>query len=163
AARPGGGLPRRGQRRRRLGDARPPLGRPDAGPRARGRGVDAAQLVSIGAAAVPGPRPRPHRLRGRLSLSPPDARRRPARRPPRARAAAPPARPHRPRRHSAPLPPPQTPPPAAAPPLLPIPPNAEDRARRAFAAAGLPGGAPLVLLAPGAAFGPTKQWPAKRF
>ena len=49
------------------------------------------------------------------------------------------------------------------PPLLPIPPNAEDRARRAFAAAGLPGGAPLVLLAPGAAFGPTKQWPAKRF
>jgi heptosyltransferase-2 len=49
------------------------------------------------------------------------------------------------------------------PPLLPIPPAAEDTARRAFAAAGLPGGAPLVLLAPGAAFGPTKQWPAERF
>jgi heptosyltransferase-2 len=49
------------------------------------------------------------------------------------------------------------------PPLLPIPPAAQDTARRAFAAAGLPGGAPLVLLAPGAAFGPTKQWPAERF
>ncbi len=49
------------------------------------------------------------------------------------------------------------------PPRLPIPPTAEDTARRAFAAAGLPGGAPLVLLAPGAAFGPTKQWPAERF
>ena len=49
------------------------------------------------------------------------------------------------------------------PPLLPIPPAAEDTARRAFAAAGLSGGAPLVLLAPGAAFGPTKQWPTERF
>jgi lipopolysaccharide heptosyltransferase II len=49
------------------------------------------------------------------------------------------------------------------PPRLPIPPMADDRARRAFAAAGLPGGGPLVLLAPGAAFGPTKQWPVDRF
>lgn len=49
------------------------------------------------------------------------------------------------------------------PPRLPVPATAEDRARRALAAAGLPGGAPLVLLAPGAAFGPTKQWPAAHF
>jgi heptosyltransferase-2 len=54
-------------------------------------------------------------------------------------------------------------PPDTDPPLLPIPPNSDDRARRAFAAAGLPGGAPLALLAPGAAFGPTKQWPVERF
>ncbi|MGH9398723.1 MAG: glycosyltransferase family 9 protein, partial [Thermoanaerobaculia bacterium] len=49
------------------------------------------------------------------------------------------------------------------PPRLPIPFNALDRARRSIAAAGLPGGAPLALLAPSAAFGPTKQWPADRF
>ncbi len=54
-------------------------------------------------------------------------------------------------------------PPDLGPPRLAIPPNAEDRARRSIAAAGLPGGAPLALLAPGAAFGPTKRWPASRF
>lgn len=53
--------------------------------------------------------------------------------------------------------------PDTGPPRLPIPPHAGDRARRAFASAGLPGGAPLVLLAPGAAFGQTKRWPAERF
>jgi len=54
-------------------------------------------------------------------------------------------------------------PPDTGPPHLPIPPNAAERARRAIAAAGLPGGAPLVLLAPGAASGSIKRWPASRF
>jgi heptosyltransferase-2 len=54
-------------------------------------------------------------------------------------------------------------PPDTDPPSLPIPPNAAERARRAVAAAGLPGGAPLVLLAPGAASGSIKRWPAQQF
>lgn len=36
-------------------------------------------------------------------------------------------------------------------------------ARRALAAAGLDGEAPLALLAPGASYGPAKLWPAERF
>ena len=54
-------------------------------------------------------------------------------------------------------------PPDRQPPGLPIPPHAADRARRSIAAAGLPGGAPLVLLAPGAASGSLKRWAASRF
>jgi heptosyltransferase-2 len=54
-------------------------------------------------------------------------------------------------------------PPDMEPPRLPIPGNAAERARRAIAAAGLPGGAPLVLLAPAAASGSIKKWPASRF
>lgn len=54
-------------------------------------------------------------------------------------------------------------PPDPDPPRLPIPQNALDRARRSIAAAGLPGAGPLALLAPSAAFGPTKQWPPGRF
>ena len=54
-------------------------------------------------------------------------------------------------------------PPDTEPPRLPIPPNAAERARRSIAAAGLPGGAPLVLLAPSAASDSLKKWPASRF
>lgn len=50
-----------------------------------------------------------------------------------------------------------------APPRLAIPPESAERAREALARAGLPPDGPLVLLAPGAAFGWTKRWPADRF
>jgi heptosyltransferase-2 len=39
----------------------------------------------------------------------------------------------------------------------------EQAARRALAAAGVPGDEPLALLAPGASYGPAKLWPAERF
>jgi heptosyltransferase-2 len=42
-------------------------------------------------------------------------------------------------------------------------PQARGRADAALAAAGIPTDAPLVLLAPGAAFGWTKRWPPERF
>ncbi len=49
------------------------------------------------------------------------------------------------------------------PPRLPLSAESTGRAREAFARAGLPADRPLVLLAPGAAFGWTKRWPAERF
>lgn len=48
-------------------------------------------------------------------------------------------------------------------PRLPVPPETADIAAFAVARAGLPPNRPLVLLAPGAAFGWTKRWPAERF
>jgi heptosyltransferase-2 len=48
-------------------------------------------------------------------------------------------------------------------PRLPISDEGATRAGRALAAAGLESGRPLALLAPGAAFGWTKRWPAERF
>jgi len=53
--------------------------------------------------------------------------------------------------------------PDLAPPRLPVPPEAADMAAFALARAGLPPNRPLVLLAPGAAFGWTKRWPAEQF
>jgi heptosyltransferase-2 len=53
--------------------------------------------------------------------------------------------------------------PDAAAPRLPIPEAAARRADAALAAAGLPSGNGLVLLAPGSAALPTKRWPAQRF
>jgi heptosyltransferase-2 len=49
------------------------------------------------------------------------------------------------------------------PPRLPVSAAAQERADRALARAGLGDRSPLVLLAPGAAFGWTKRWPADRF
>ena len=49
------------------------------------------------------------------------------------------------------------------PPRLTVPPAAQRRATQALAEAGIPPGLPLVLFAPGAAFGWTKRWPAERF
>ena len=49
------------------------------------------------------------------------------------------------------------------PPRLPLSAEAADVAALALARAGLPPNRPLVLLAPGAAFGWTKRWPAERF
>ncbi|HVE66333.1 MAG TPA: lipopolysaccharide heptosyltransferase II [Thermoanaerobaculia bacterium] len=53
--------------------------------------------------------------------------------------------------------------PDLAPPRLTVPSGAADAAAFALARAGLPPNRPLVLLAPGAAFGWTKRWPAERF
>jgi heptosyltransferase-2 len=53
--------------------------------------------------------------------------------------------------------------PDAGVPSLPIPEAAARRAAEALAAAGLPSGNGLVLLAPGSAAAPTKRWPAQRF
>lgn len=53
--------------------------------------------------------------------------------------------------------------PDVAPPRLPVPPESADAAAFALARAGLPPNRPLVLLAPGAAFGWTKRWPAESF
>lgn len=53
--------------------------------------------------------------------------------------------------------------PDLAPPRLPVPAESADIAAFALARAGLPPNRPLVLLAPGAAFGWTKRWPAERF
>jgi heptosyltransferase-2 len=39
----------------------------------------------------------------------------------------------------------------------------QDEAARALAAAGVQEGEPLVVLAPGASFGPSKQWPPEHF
>jgi len=49
------------------------------------------------------------------------------------------------------------------PPRLPIPDRAAERAQQALERAGLSRTGSLVLLAPGAAFGWTKRWPAERF
>ncbi|MEO8347507.1 MAG: lipopolysaccharide heptosyltransferase II [Acidobacteriota bacterium] len=49
------------------------------------------------------------------------------------------------------------------PPRLPLSAESAARAQEALARAGLPTDRPLVLLAPGAAFGWTKRWPAERF
>lgn len=48
-------------------------------------------------------------------------------------------------------------------PKLPIPPEPSNRAAAALAAAGIRDGLPLALLAPGAAFGWTKRWPAESY
>jgi heptosyltransferase II len=53
--------------------------------------------------------------------------------------------------------------PDLAAPRLPVPLESADAAAFALARAGLPPNRPLVLLAPGAAFGWTKRWPAERF
>lgn len=53
--------------------------------------------------------------------------------------------------------------PDEAPPRLEVPPASAERAGNALARAGLKPDGPLVLLAPGAAFGWTKRWPADRF
>ncbi|HZI65361.1 MAG TPA: lipopolysaccharide heptosyltransferase II [Thermoanaerobaculia bacterium] len=53
--------------------------------------------------------------------------------------------------------------PDLAPPRLAVPAASVDAAAFALARAGLPPNRPLVLLAPGAAFGWTKRWPAERF
>ncbi|MCC6463747.1 MAG: lipopolysaccharide heptosyltransferase II [Planctomycetes bacterium] len=53
-------------------------------------------------------------------------------------------------------------PPAPLTPTLPVS-DAERATARAFLDAGLPGEGPLVVIAPGAAFGPSKLWPAARF
>ena len=53
--------------------------------------------------------------------------------------------------------------PDLAPPRLAVSSEAADVAAFALAKAGLPPNRPLVLLAPGAAFGWTKRWPAERF
>jgi heptosyltransferase-2 len=53
--------------------------------------------------------------------------------------------------------------PDLAPPRLPVSPESADIAAFALARAGVPPNRPLVLLAPGAAFGWTKRWPAERF
>jgi heptosyltransferase-2 len=42
-------------------------------------------------------------------------------------------------------------------------PEEEAEAERALAAAGVAAGEPLAILAPGASFGPAKQWPARHF
>ena len=54
-------------------------------------------------------------------------------------------------------------PPDTEAPRLPIPTEAARRAGRALAEAGLASDRPLALLAPGAAFGWTKRWPAERY
>ncbi len=53
--------------------------------------------------------------------------------------------------------------PDEAPPRLEVPPESAEVAGKALVGAGLSPDAPLVLLAPGAAFGWTKRWPADRF